>query len=82
VGTAERCGQERFGPRLQAAVATVSVRSRVSREDVVELVEELFGARISSGAVDAILSRTAEALERPYEDLLQRVRSAKALNVE
>jgi transposase len=31
-----------LGPRLQAAIATVSVRNRVSRRDAVELVEELF----------------------------------------
>ena len=46
-----------FGPRLQAAVATLSVRNRVSRDDAVELCEELFGARISSGTVDTILTR-------------------------
>jgi transposase len=39
-----------FGPRLQAAIATVSVRNRISRRDAVELVEQLFGARISTGA--------------------------------
>jgi hypothetical protein len=33
-----------LGPRLQAAIATVSVRNRVSRRDSVELVEELFQA--------------------------------------
>ena len=59
-----------FGPRLQAAVATLSVRNRVSRRDVVELCEELFGARICAGTVDAILTRAADALEEPYEDLL------------
>jgi hypothetical protein len=42
-----------FGPRLQAAVATLSVRNRVSRHDAVELVQELLGARISSGTMDA-----------------------------
>jgi hypothetical protein len=71
-----------FGPRLQAAVATVSVRNRVSRSDAVELCEELFGTRISAGTVDAILGRASEALGRPYEDLLARVRWAKALNVD
>jgi hypothetical protein len=71
-----------FGPRLEAAVATVSVRNRVSRSDAVELCEELFGARISAGTVDAILGRASEALGRPHEDLLARVRSAKALNVD
>jgi transposase len=71
-----------FGPRLQAAVATVSVRNRVSRSDAVELCEELFGARISSGTVDAILARASDALKEPYEGLLARVRQAKALNVD
>ena len=35
-----------LGPRLQAAIATVSVSNRVSRRDAVELVEELFQARV------------------------------------
>jgi transposase len=71
-----------FGPRLQAAVATLSVRNRVSRRDLVELCEELFGARISAGAIDAILARTADALETPYEQLLGRMRRSRALNVD
>jgi transposase len=71
-----------FGPRLQAAVAALSVRNRVSRRDVVELVEELFAARISMGTVEAILTRAGEALDDPYEDLLERVRGARALNVD
>jgi transposase len=74
--------QSSFGPRVQAAVATLSVRNRVSRQDAVELVEELFGARISSGTVDAILSRTAQALMKPHEDLLERLRSGFALNMD
>jgi len=71
-----------FGPRLQAALVALSVRNRVSRRDVVELGEELFGARLSTGSVDAILTRASEALAEPYEDLLQRVRDAGALNAD
>ena len=71
-----------FGPRLQAAVVTLSVRNRISRRDTVELCEQLFSARISSGSVEAILTRTAEALTVPYEDLLERVRGAEALNMD
>jgi transposase len=71
-----------FGPRLQAAITTLSVRNRVSRSDAVELTEELFGARISSGTVDGILTRTAQALAEPHADLLQRLRAAAALNVD
>jgi transposase len=71
-----------FGPRLEAAVATLAVRNRVSRRDTVELAGELFGAKLASGTVDAILARTGEALTGPYEDLLVRIREAPALNVD
>jgi len=71
-----------FGPRLQAAIATLSVRNRVSRRDLAELCEELFGARISAGSIDAILARTADTLEQPYGQLLGRVRRSRALNVD
>src|SRR5450759_2861944 len=41
-----------FGPRLQAAVATLAVRNRVSRRDTTELLRELFGAALSTGSID------------------------------
>ncbi len=71
-----------FGPRFQAAVVTLSVRNRVSRRDVVELFEQLFRARISTGTVDAILARTGDALEDPFDDLLKRVRRSKSVNMD
>jgi transposase len=74
--------QSAFGPRLQAAIATLSVRNRVSRRDVVELTEELFCARISTGAADAILARASEALTEPHTDLLERLRGAPAVNMD
>jgi transposase len=71
-----------FGPRLQAAVTTLSIRNRVSRNDAVELAEELFGARISSGSVDAILTRTGNALAQVHADLLEAVRGSGALHMD
>ena len=71
-----------FGPRMEAAVATLAVRNRVSRRDTVELARELFGAELASGTVDAILARTGVALAEPYEDLLARIREAPTLNVD
>src|SRR5450756_2109377 len=71
-----------FGPRLQAAVVTLAVRNRVSPRDAVELVAELFAARICAGSVEAILQRAALALDEPYEDLLGHIRAASALNIE
>jgi transposase len=74
----DEVGRSCFGPHLQAAVATLSVRNRVSRDDAVECCEELFGARISSGTVDAILTRAAQALAEPHDDLLARLRASQA----
>jgi transposase len=71
-----------FGPRLEAAVSTLSVRNRVSRGDAVELIEELFAARISSGTVEAILDRTGRVLAEPCKDLLGRLRGGRALNMD
>lgn len=71
-----------FGPRLQAAIVTLSVRNRVSRRDTVELCEQLFSSRISTGTVEAILTRAADALTVPCEDLLERVRDAGAVNMD
>lgn len=70
------------GPRLQAAIVTLSIRNRISRRDSVELCEQLFSSRISTGTVEAILTRTADALIVPCEDLLQRVRGAAAINMD
>ena len=74
--------QSAFGPRFHAAIAVLSTRNRISRRDVVELCEQLFGSRISTGTVDAILTRVADALEEPDADLLERVRGAAALNMD
>lgn len=71
-----------LGPRLQAAVVTLSVRNRISRRDVVELCAQLFQARVSVGTVDRILARVANALIEPCEDILDRVRSAEAVNMD
>jgi transposase len=71
-----------FGPRLQAAVATLTVRHRLSRRDTVELGRDLFGAELCTGSVDAIVQRAGEALAAPHACLHDRIRSASAVNVD
>jgi transposase len=70
-----------FRPRFQAAVATLSVRTRISRRDVVELCEQLFGSRISTGTVDKMLARIADALADPCDDLLEQLRASRAVHM-
>jgi transposase len=71
-----------FGPRLQAAVATVTVRNRVSRRDTVELTNELFGVRLAVGSIDAIVERAGNALAEPHAQLHGEIRAAAAVHVD
>ena len=71
-----------FGPRLQSAVATLAVRNRVSRRDGVELMDELFGVKLSTGSIEAIVERAGDALAEPYAGLRDQIRSASAVNID
>jgi transposase len=52
-----------FGPKLRAAVVTLTARNRISRRGICELASDLFGIRVSTGTVDAICQRASEVLE-------------------
>jgi hypothetical protein len=71
-----------FGPRLQAAVLTLTARNRISRRDMSELARELFGVSLSVGAVDAICQRGSTALAEPHQALVSWVLAAPAVNVD
>lgn len=71
-----------FGPRLQAAIALLSVRNRVSRRDVSELSAELFGCPVAVGSVDAICQRASYALADPYARLREQVKDAAVVCVD
>ena len=71
-----------FGPRLQAAIVTLTARNRVSRRDMCELARELFGTRLSVGAIEAICRRAAIALAEPHLALVAAVLQAPAVNVD
>jgi transposase len=71
-----------FGPRLQAAVAALAVRNRISRRDTVELIGELFGVELATGSVDAIVQRAGEALAEPHAWLATQIRSAPVVNID
>jgi len=71
-----------FGPSLQAAIALLSVRHRVSRRGVCELADELFGCHLSIGSVDAICQRASAALADSYLQLRAQVKDAAVVCVD
>jgi hypothetical protein len=75
-------GESAFGPGLQAAVVSLTARNRVSRRDMSELLWELFGVRVSVGAIDKICQRTSGLLAGPHERLTSQVLGSGAVNVD
>jgi transposase len=75
-------GCSAFGPRLAAAIVSMTARNRISRRDMTELARELFGIGVSVGAVDAVCQRAAAALALPHEQLVAAVLSSPAVNLD
>jgi len=71
-----------FGPRLQAAVVTLTAGYRVSRRGISELARDLFGVTLSTGAVDAICQRASDALAGPHLQLQDQVLDQAAVHVD
>ena len=71
-----------FGPRLQAAVVTLTARHRISRRGITQLARDLFGAWLSTGAVDGICQRASDALAGPHCQLQDWVLDQGAVHVD
>ncbi len=71
-----------FGPRLQAAVVTLTARYRVSRRGICELVRDLFGVALSTGSADAICQRASDALAGPHLQLQDQILDQSAVHVD
>jgi transposase len=75
-------GTSAFGPRLQAAVVTLTARHRISRRGIAELARDLFGITLSTGAVDQVCQRVSDALAGPHLQLADWVLDQGAVHVD
>jgi transposase len=71
-----------FGPRLEAHVAMLAGVFRLSRRQVVQTVEEIFGIPISLGAVDKVIMRMSAVLADPWAELADAVRQAEVVHAD
>jgi len=78
----QEIGSSPFGPRFQAAVVTLTARYRISRRGITELARDLFGVTLSTGGVDAICQRAADALAGPHLQLQDWVLDQRAVHVD
>jgi len=75
-------GGSAFGPRLRAAIVTLTARNRISRRAASELAREMFGVGLSTGSVDAICQDASDLLAGPYEQLRAWIRGQDVLHVD
>jgi transposase len=75
-------GGSAFGPRLRAAIVTLTARNRISRRAAAELAGEMFGAKLSTGSVDAICQDASALLAGPYQQLRDWICAQDALHVD
>jgi len=71
-----------FGPRLQATVATLSGRFRLSRREVTELCETVLEAPISVGSVETLCQATSVALATPVAEAVATLPDAAVVNAD
>jgi transposase len=71
-----------FGPRLQATVAVLSGRYRLSRREVAGVCSDVLGALVAVGSVEGLCQATAAALAAPIAELQAAVQAAGAVHAD
>jgi len=65
-----------FGPRLMALIATLTGVFHLAKRDAMQLVQDLYGVRISEGSIINVEERVATALNEIYERIHRHVMSS------
>ena len=71
-----------FAPRLQAHIGVLAGVYRLSRRQVRDVVGEMFGIPISTGAVDAAIMRMSVILKDPWEHLRASIQAASRVHAD
>ncbi|MGH9154719.1 MAG: IS66 family transposase [Acidimicrobiales bacterium] len=71
-----------YGPRLRAVVAYLLGRQHLPNRRVAEAMADLFGVRISTGAVDAVYSEASRRLRRFIAALVAFLRTLPVLHAD
>ena len=78
----DEAGRSAFGARAHATTAWLTGRLGVSKRQVVELYETLFGLRLSPASVCAMERRVADALAEPYAEAWSSARASPVVHVD
>src|SRR4029077_6425383 len=71
-----------FGPHLQAEVVHLIANCHLSRRGLIKYAQESWGTPISMGSVHRIEQNVSQALEQPYNEVLEVVKAARIRNAD
>jgi transposase len=71
-----------YGPRLEAHIAMLAGVLRLSRDQVRQVVSEVFGIPSSKGTIDNTLARINAILADPWSGLREAIRKAEAVHLD
>ena len=72
----------RFGARVQGMVAVLSGGYRLSKRNIVGILQDFFGVKLSLGTVSALEEATSAALEEAVEEARGYVREQSVVNID
>lgn len=75
-------GPSPYGPRLCALVAVWAIKFHLSRRQIQALLHSQYNLAISTGAIQAIIERAAEACEPAVKDLQTAIQKADVVNAD
>jgi transposase len=71
-----------FGPRVDAHIAMLAGVFRLSREQVRQIVVEVFGIPASKGSIDNAIMRMSAILADPWAELREAIRKAQVVHAD
>ncbi len=71
-----------FGPRLTAVASLLSGGYRLSKRNVAQILENLFGVKVSLGSIANLEQATSKALADPVEELKEHVKEAEVVHAD
>lgn len=75
-------GSSAFGPRIHALVSLLSGAYRLSKREIEQLMDDVFGVSMSLGSVCNLENSMSEALEVPVEEAKAFVRSQPVVHLD
>jgi len=71
-----------YGPRLEGHIAMLAGAFRLSRDQVRQIVEEVFGIPSSKGTIDNTIMRINAILADPWSELREAIRKAQTVHLD